>query len=255
MILEKIKKLSNRLNIKAALNLVTAATLLLISQFSIAQTVEPMIFELEPLGARSTESLRIQNPGSGPITVEVTAMKLVLDELGNETNTPADDDFLIYPPQTIVQADSTQVVKVKYVGDPTIQTSQAYRIVINQLPVDLKTSDASGLSILTKFLTVANVSPPKTRPDLKITDIEAYQDKEWLLTVENTGNRFGALSDTSWEIENTADTTKKKSLNIEQVNGIISRSLVLPNSKLRFKIPAIEGFDASTVRIKIKSAS
>ena len=95
-----------------------------------AISVEPMVFELEPIGVQSSENLRIQNPSSGPITMEITAESLDFDESGNEVNTPAEDDFLIYPPQVIIPAGGAQVVKVKYVGDPLMEKSKAYRIVI-----------------------------------------------------------------------------------------------------------------------------
>jgi len=82
-------------------------------QSAYAQRVQPMVFELEPLGKGSTESIRLENNKQRPITVEMNASKIVLDEFGKETNIPADEDFLIYPPQTIVQPGKTQIIKVR----------------------------------------------------------------------------------------------------------------------------------------------
>jgi len=107
-------------------------------QASFAQRVEPMVFELAASGSKSTTSLRVNNNKSAPLTIEVEPSRISLDESGNETRTLAEDDFLIYPPQTILQPGKTQVIKVKYVGDPTIDASQAYRISVKQLPVNLK---------------------------------------------------------------------------------------------------------------------
>lgn len=220
-------------------------------QQSFAQSVEPMIFELEPIGARSSESLRINNPNSGPMTLEIVPLKIVLDEFGNETNIIAEDDFLIYPPQTIVQPDSTQLVKVKYIGDPSIEISQAYRISVNQLPVDLQTG-SSGVSVLTKFLTMVNVIPKKSRPELKIEGITAQQDNRWLVTVKNSGNRFGALSNTSWQLESTVDSSKSKNISADEVGTFIVQTLVPPKSTLRLSVPAVEGFDPASTKITMK---
>jgi len=235
---------------KASLLLVSLITLTLSHTNSFAQSVQPMIFELEPSGSNSSESLRIENPNSGPMTVEIVPLKIIIDEHGKETNVLAEDDFLIYPPQTIIQPNSTQSVKVKYIGDPSIEVSQAYRISVNQLPVDLNT-DGSGVSILTKFLTIANVSPVKSRPNLKVTNITESNDEKWLVTIENTGNRFGSLSSTSWELESHDQLISSKTLSINEVNQFVHQTLIPPKSKLLISLPSVEGFKAELTTIKL----
>ena len=227
---------------------VVFALLVISIQKTNAQSVEPMIFELEPIGSRSAESLRIENPNSGPITLEIVPLKVSIDEFGKETTTPAEDDFLIYPPQTIVAADSTQIVKVKYIGDPTIENSQAYRISVNQLPVDLNTND-SGVSVLTKFLTLVNVVPKKTRPELAIEKIEADDDNRWLVTFKNSGSRFGALSNTSWLLESTVDSSKTKKISANEVGSFINQTLLPPKSEFKLSVPAVEDFSPTTTKI------
>jgi len=157
---------------------------------------------------------------------------------------------LIYPPQTIIKAGSAQVVKVKYIGDPTIEKSQAYRISVNQLPVDLR-SDGSGVSILTKFLTIANVSPAKSRPNIKVTDINLGENDKWVVTIENSGNRFGSLSSTSWELEGTSGTINKKTLSINEVSEFLVQTLIPPKSKMFISLPKIEGFSPESTTIKL----
>jgi len=244
------KTQSNFTNIKIGLVLIALLSLSLLSPNSRAQSVQPMVFELEPIGSKSSQSLRIENPNSGPMTVEIVPFKMIVDEYGKESNIPADEDFLIYPPQTIIQADSAQVVKVKYIGDPTIDKSQAYRISVNQLPVDLN-RDGSGVSILTKFLTIANVSPAKSRPDLKVTNVAADEDGQWLVTIENDGNRFGSLSSTSWELESSSGIANTKTLSVNEVGEFLTQTLAPPKSKLFVSIPSVAGFSPQTTSIKL----
>ena len=239
---------------KTSAILMSAIMLMLAFGNGFAQSVQPMIFELEPSGSKSSESLRIENPNSGPMTVEIVPLKIIIDEHGKETNVLAEDDFLIYPPQTIIQANSVQAVKVKYIGDPSIEVSQAYRISVNQLPVDLN-SDGSGVSILTKFLTIANVSPVKSRPNLKVTNIAESDDEKWLVTIENTGNRFGSLSSTSWELESHDQLITSKTLSINEVNQFVHQTLVPPKSKLLISLPSVEGFKAALTTIKLVKES
>src|SRR6185437_8563795 len=55
---------------------------------------------------------------------------------GTITETPADDDFLIFPPQGVLLANARQVIRVQWVGPP-LDSSRAYYVSINQLPVPL----------------------------------------------------------------------------------------------------------------------
>jgi len=67
--------------------------LLVCSKNGFAQSVQPMVFELEPSGSKSTQSLRIENPNSGPMTVEIVPLKIIIDEHGKETNVLAEDEL------------------------------------------------------------------------------------------------------------------------------------------------------------------
>jgi len=100
------------------------------------------------------------------------------------------------------------------------------------------------VSILTKFLTIANVSPIKSRPNLKVTNVAEVDSKNWLVTVENTGNRFGSLSSTSWEFESRDQLINSKVLSVNEVNQFVQQTLVPPKSKLLISLPRIEGFKA-----------
>ena len=220
-------------------------------QVSFAQRVEPMVFELAASGSKSTTSLRVNNNKSAPLTIEVIPSRISLDEHGKETRTLAEDDFLIYPPQTILQPGKTQVIKVKYVGDPTIEASQAYRISVNQVPVNLGLDESSSLGLLLNFNTLANVVPAKAKSELNVTDIKLGTDGNWVVTIKNSGNRFARLSQTKWTAASTSDSGNKKSFKKEEVNNMIDKKLVLPNSTLITNVKAIDGFSPENTTITI----
>lgn len=226
---------------------------LLCSSSAFAQRVQPMVYELTPSGSGASTSLRIENSKSTPMTLEFVASKIVLTEDGIETNISAEDDFLIFPPQALIKSGKTQVIRVKYIGDPLLETSQAYRISIKQLPVTLDRSSSTGVAMLVNFHTLANVIPKSSKADLAVTSIEPISDSKWLVTVENTGNRFARLSKTEWLIRSTTDTKKELKLSRTEVGEMTDLNLVLPNSKLRQLIPAIEGFDPSATAITINA--
>lgn len=246
----------NKANSHSGPRIILGVTLLLITQLfniqtSYAQRVEPMVFELASSGKNSTTSLRIKNNKSSPLTLEVEPSRISLDEFGNETRTLAEDDFLIYPPQTIVQPGKTQVIKVRYIGDPTIDVSQAYRISVKQLPVDLDLNGASGVGLLLNFNTLANVTPAKAKAELSVSNIEQGDDGNWNITIKNSGNLFARLAQTSWAVSSTTDASKEKKINKEEVSNIIAKKLILPNSILRTTMKAIEGFSPESTNIVI----
>jgi len=100
-------------------------------------------------------------------------------------------------------------------------------------------------------LTIANVSPVKSRPNLKVINVTETDDENWLVTVENTGNRFGSLSSTSWELESHDQLINSKILSVNEVNQFVQQTLVPPKSKLLISLPSVEGFKAESTTIKL----
>lgn len=217
-----------------------------------AQRVLPMIYELAPSGSGSQETLRIENTSTKPITVEFLAEAIELDEFGNETGVPADDDFLIFPPQAIVREGQTQSVRVKYIGEPGLEQSKAYRISVNQIPIDLSepNKEKIGIGFTVNFGTLANVVPNGVSADVSVTNISAAEDNNWDIRLRNDGNKFARLSTTKWVVRDGSG--KSQSFRPSEVGKLTGKNLLLPQSDLVVKFPAIEGFDPSTTTIEIE---
>jgi len=221
-----------------------------------AQNVQPMVYELAPIGNKSSTDLRIENTKSSAITYELSAVKVSHDEFGEETRTPAEDDFLIYPPQTLIMPGKTQIVKVKYIGEPLLEQSQTYRVLVNELPVDLSGGESSGVNVAINFSTLCNVTPAGSSAALNVTELKAgEQDAKWSITIENSGNRFSRLSETIVEVTNKNDPSQKQIFKNEYIGDIFQKNLVAPKSKLTLQMPAIEGFDVENTQITITESS
>ena len=54
-------------------------------QIAQAQRVQPMVFEIEPIGPKASTSLRIENTQQNSMTVEIVSTKIIMDEYGRET--------------------------------------------------------------------------------------------------------------------------------------------------------------------------
>jgi len=99
------------------------------------------------------------------------------------------------------------------------------------------------------------VTPTGAKPELSVIDISQDDESNWALTIQNTGNRFSRLSQTSWIVTSTQDSSITKSFTKLEVAGMVSRTLVEPKSSLTLTIPKIEGFEPGSSSITITDES
>ncbi|NJN49341.1 MAG: molecular chaperone [Alkalinema sp. RL_2_19] len=99
--------------------------------------MEPISRVFTPTGANATQSYEIKNTTKELLAIEVSTAKRSMDLQGKETLTSADEDFMIYPPQILLKPGESQTVRVTWLGDPQPQHELAYRLIAEQLPIDL----------------------------------------------------------------------------------------------------------------------
>ena len=213
-----------------------------------AQRVQPMSYELAPSGSKAATSLRIENTSKVDMTLELIASRISVDGNGIETRASAEDDFLIFPPQLILKSGKTQAIRVKYIGEPILSESSAYRISLKQIPIDLTGSGQSRVGMVVNFHTLAHVTPPDAEVDLQVNKITKQGADVWAISIVNRGKKMGRLSRTQWKIN---DGSQSRTFTHKEVADMTERNLVMPGRTLNLNIPAIEGFDAATTSIKI----
>ena len=209
-----------------------------------------MSYELTPSGSDSSTSLRIENSSKIDMTLELVANKISIDGRGIETLTPAEDDFLIFPPQLILKAGKTQAIRVKYIGEPSLNESAPYRISVKQIPIDLKGTGQSGVGMVVNFHTLAHVAPKASKVDLRVSELVRNGTDAWDVTIDNHGKKMGRLSRTIWKI---TDGGQSKTLSSKEVADMTPRNLVMPGKALKLTIPAIEGFNLQTTSVEINA--
>ena len=208
-----------------------------------------MVFSLAPSGAGATRTLRMENPRSAPITVEVTASVITYDEQGAETWSPADDDFQIFPPQSIIPPRGVQAFRVRYVGDPSLEMSRSYRVSLKQLPVALPEGE-SGIAVGLNFNTLVNIVPPASQSDMVVNAVGPDPSGGWRLSLENRGTRYVRLTRTSWTL---SDGSREETLDGQTLFGDIDNNLVPPRTRREMVIAAPPAFDMSKVAITVSA--
>ena len=104
--------------------LAALAALTLIVTPALAMRVSPMVVEMESRGSNAVARIEVQNINPGNLAFQTRVFRMEIDKDGNIVETPADQDFLVFPPQGVLPAGGRQVVRLQWVGgavgDPDI---------------------------------------------------------------------------------------------------------------------------------------
>ncbi|MEZ9697938.1 molecular chaperone [Vibrio sp. 10N.261.46.E12] len=189
--------------------------------------VSPMYLDLEDTGRLSSGNYTIGNVEQKTIAVEVSAFKVgfIAQE---EVLTPAEDEFLILPPQAQIPSAAIQNFRVKFIPKAPLSTTAVYRIVFSQLDLDSEQeSDGSSVNMLIDISTIAFVSPSGGKPTPKVS----IADNK--IQVENHGNRILDMYDLAFEVKTDSGNKTLFWRDIKEDSG----SWLMPGSKAQFNIP------------------
>lgn len=256
-----------RLNRLGALIGGLAAGLLVMSA-AWAMRVSPMVSELTTTGAGSAARIEVGNVGSAALPFETMITRMEIDANGDIVETPADEDFLVFPPQGVVSVGGRQVVRVQWVGAPTIDSSHAYYLWVKQLPVATTPTapeNGGGLSVQVLYtmkalivvappgaqpkievvsVTPAMVTPPAAEVDPSLNGGEApplpAAEAGVEIVVTNTGKRYALMSGATWIVEGTdkAGQAFRREYSSDDISQTVGVGYLAPlGGKRTFKLP------------------
>jgi len=226
------------LNFMARLSIAATALLAIVGALSArAMNVQPLALEMATIGSNSRTTIQAVNDGAQPMPVEVAIKKIDIALDGKTTETPADKEFLVFPPQAVIPAGGTQNFRVQWVGAPDIKKSQGYTIYVNQLPVKMKPGE-SGVQMVFSFGVLANVAPLGAQSGLKLVGAEAASDGKKhgaAVTVENPSAMYAYFSDAKLTLESGS---WRKVLSPGELRSLVGYGVVQPGKTRRILIPA-----------------
>lgn len=142
------------------------------SDAACAYDVRPIVIQLSPEGAGSTQSVIISNSHDEPIAIEVRAYHRIQKPDGSEDREPEDDDIIITPPQLVIAPGASQAVRVRWVGDPNPPRELAFRLITEQLPINLITQQredfTANVSVNYRYEAALYVTPHDAKPNARI---------------------------------------------------------------------------------------
>lgn len=172
-----------------------------------AYSVQPMIYTLSPTGTGAVTRLTVANSRDAVLNVEVEPYRVVADEDGKRTFTPAPEDFVIFPPQSSIPPDRNQVFQVRYTGPADLETGRTYVLRVRQTntielaPQDTGEAANSKLSMSINFNTTAIVQPRAFEPNLVVEkNLAPGADGALHARLRNDGRGVADLGRATWQV-------------------------------------------------------
>lgn len=160
---------------------------------------EPITQDFTAFGFDAVKTFRVINNADGDlIAMKISVTHRSMDVNGNEIRTDASDSFFVYPEQFLVQPGATQSIRVQWIGEKKVETEKAFRIIVQQLPVQMEKTDA--VAMLVNYEGTLYVLPEKLRVELNLLSVSRIIDadsNEPLLQIEleNSGNTHNIITD------------------------------------------------------------
>ncbi|WP_231889711.1 molecular chaperone [Erythrobacter neustonensis] len=234
-----------------------------------AMRVSPMVVEMESQAGAAVARIEVQNINKGGLAFETRIYRMTLDADGKISEVPADEDFLVFPPQGVLSPGARQVVRLQWAGAPDIAASQAYYVSVNQLPIKFAPTDAGSLAaqvqVVYNMRALVVVAPPGATPNVSskavrpvtytpespVGSTEVAQSVRGLeVTLTNSGRRHAMMSGYNWRFEGTDLEGKPMRVDVstEELNRAVGTGYVPALGQRTFRIPVL-GFSDQPVRL------
>ena len=248
------------------------AALALVASPVLAMRVSPMVIEMETRGSQAVARIEVQNINAANLAFQTRIFRMEIDKDGKITETPADDQFLVFPPQGVLPASGRQVVRLQWVGDSEMAASQAYYVSVEQLPVPFEPGSADSVGaqvqVLYNMRALVVVAPPGAKPDVKATTVKQvnYQPPAAPgstelppmqdgveITLRNEGRRHAMMANFGWQIEgtDTAGRGLRVDISPDELNRAVGTGYVPALGERTFRVP-VPGFGPGPIKLSFK---
>lgn len=249
--------------------LATIAAIFIFVPAAYAMRVSPMVIEMETSGTDAVARIEVQNINAGKLAFETRVYRMEIDKDGQITETPADDEFLIFPPQGALPPSGRQVIRLQWVGDPELATSQAYYVAVQQLPVAFEpgTEEAASaqVQILYNMRALVVVAPPGAKPNVSASSVHQVQyqppappgatEKPPLqdgvaVTLRNDGRRHAMMAEFGWNLEGTdrEGNFLRVDVSPEELSRVVGTGYVPAQGERTFNLP-VPGFGPGPIKL------
>ena len=221
--------------------------LVLVAVLVDAYEVEPMIAEIQATSGHNRVTYRVANPSDTTLPLEVEVYKRSFDDNQVEQLVET-DDIIVLPPQIKVGAQSYQVFRAQFIGDPRLAETQSYRIVFKQLPLKSEPDGQPEINMVFNFATLLFVNPQQGVEDLqqKLECNDAGIGCQLVLT--NNGNQVVNLNGSQLII----DSGNEHAVEWTMYRELLPVSYLMPSHTIRLALASLnEQGRVEDARIKL----
>lgn len=164
-------------------------------------------------GSDNNALFYLENDSNQPIAIQVSLAQRDMDINGIEKNSKIGNELSVYPSQLIIPANEKRSVKVIWTGSIVPTKELAYRLIAEQLPIDLekKQNKKASIKVLLRYIAALYVKAEEYSSDITINEIKII-NKKLSIEVANTGKKHQVLSNLNLKFideKNKKETTFK----------------------------------------------
>ena len=224
-----------------------AAVLLLLVASSVhAFNFAPIESTFRPEGRGATQTFTIDNPGAGAIAVELTMFARDMRTDGSDVLIPAPDIFTIYPHQIILEPSQSQSIRVQYNGDGQLNQELAFRLVAEQLPIQLGDDETEGgaIDLMVKYMASVYVQPEDSSAVINLS-LESMGE-DLAIRMQNKGSRHAIINTDDFRVLRNGTAV---SFTEHQREAITGKNILASRERL-VRVPDSADLNAAALRIE-----
>ncbi|MBC7427954.1 MAG: molecular chaperone [Bacteriovorax sp.] len=190
----------------------------------------------------------LENDSDQPIAVTTTLLKREMNTEGVEINKPITDELIIYPSQLIIPANEKRSVKVTWVGKSVPIFEQAYRLVAEQLPIEMdkEKKKKASIKVLLRYVAALYVEPDGLSSNVSFKKLDV-DDKNVSFLVTNSGKKHQVLSNLELKISGK----KNIELDSQDLKGMSGENVLAESDRI-FRFPKNGKFKDIQATDKVK---
>jgi P pilus assembly chaperone PapD len=212
--------------------------LLLQISSAFATSVEPTELEISSAGAGRTAQLTVHNDNARQVPFDLQIFRVEIDETGEVRRTPS-SDFIVFPPQRLIDAHGAQVFRIQWAGAP-LQKSQTYLALVRQLPVKMP-KESTGMQVVVNIETLIHVAPASGTHTLDLVSAgiatvkgDNKEKRVPALLLSNSGNVNAVLADARITLR---DGDWSKTLTPADLRQMVGIGVLQPGKRRKFLLP------------------
>lgn len=191
----------------------------------------------------------LENDSDKAIAVETSLLKREMNQDGVESNTKIEGEMTLYPTQLIIPPNEKRSVKVTWLGKEKLAKELAYRLVAEQLPIDMEKEKKKkgSIKVLLRYVAALYITDDSFEPNIEVEKIIVTK-KDVGFLIKNNGKKHQLLSNLNLKISGE----KKKELKLlaEDLKGMSGEN-ILANTNRLFRFPKAGKFQGIEEKDKV----